>query len=76
MLSFLSVGESSLSCSAVAVYSISVRGNWHTWYGPGQRGWYRYFDDNAGSVHFSGIVPEHRVPLDVRNHFAPKKNKQ
>ena len=28
----------------------------YTWYGRGEEGIYRYFDDNAGHVHFSGIM--------------------
>jgi hypothetical protein len=32
------------------------------WFGRGEQGWYRYFDDNAGGVHFSGLVDEAAVP--------------
>lgn len=36
------------------------------WYGKGANGQiYRYFSDNAGTVHFSGIVSKHSVPADV-----------
>jgi hypothetical protein len=50
---------------APAVYETSSRGNMWTWYGKGQGGWYRYFSDNAGGVHFSGIVREAEVPTEI-----------
>jgi hypothetical protein len=51
---------------AQSVYeSGAVRGGMGTWYGRGQGGYYRYFSDNAGAVHFSGTVPEAKVPNEV-----------
>jgi RHS repeat-associated protein len=47
---------------AASVYQNASRGGMGTWYGRGQGGWYRYFSDNAGGAHFSGIVPESQVP--------------
>jgi hypothetical protein len=51
---------------ASQVYQNAVRGNMGTWYGVGKNGEiYRFFSDNAGGVHFSGIVTPQRVPNDV-----------
>nr|WP_256497826.1 hemagglutinin repeat-containing protein [Herbaspirillum sp. WGmk3] len=51
---------------AQLVYETSaVRGGMGTWYAQGQSGYYRYFYDNAGSVHFSGTVPAAQVPSGV-----------
>lgn len=51
---------------AQLVYETSaVRGGMGTWYAQGQGGYYRYFCDNAGSVHFSGTVPSAQVPSGV-----------
>jgi hypothetical protein len=51
---------------AATVYQNSVRANMGTWYGRGSNGEiYRYFTDNAGGVHFSGIVPKSQVPKEV-----------
>ena len=37
-----------------------------TWYGIGDNGeMYRFFSDNAGTVHFSGIVSQSDVPVEV-----------
>ena len=36
-----------------------------TWYAKGEGGYYRYFSDNAGTVHFSGTVPASKVPNEV-----------
>ena len=41
---------------AASAYEGAYRGNMYTWYGRGEEGIYRYFDDNAGHVHFSGIM--------------------
>jgi hypothetical protein len=43
----------------------AVRGGLGTWYSRGQDGYYRYFSDNAGTVHFSGTVPAAQVPNSV-----------
>ncbi|PTB16753.1 hypothetical protein C9I57_31850 [Trinickia symbiotica] len=43
----------------------AVRGGMGTWYAQGQGGYYRYFSDNAGTVHFSGTVPASQVPPSV-----------
>lgn len=51
---------------AEAVYQIAVRGSMGTWYGKCETGKiYRYSSDNAGTVHFSGIMERARVPKDV-----------
>jgi len=37
------------------------------WFGKGEDGQiYRFFSDNAGGVHFSGIVPMNAVPKGIR----------
>ncbi|WP_233182425.1 RHS repeat-associated core domain-containing protein [Paenibacillus sonchi] len=59
---------------AQSVYEKSVRGDMKTWYGVGKDGQiYRYFDDNAGGVHFSGTVSKESVPKDVLNQLGVKK---
>jgi RHS repeat-associated protein len=50
---------------AASVYQDAKPADIGTWYGRGIGGWYRYFSDNAGGVHFSGIVPESRVPAAI-----------
>ncbi|WP_256737681.1 RHS repeat-associated core domain-containing protein, partial [Pseudomonas sp. dw_358] len=51
---------------AESVYNDAVRGGMNSWYGNGANGdIYRYFPDNAGSSHFSGIVPSAQVPNSV-----------
>jgi hypothetical protein len=51
---------------AANVYQNSVRADIGTWYGRSADGkFYRYFSDNAGGAHFSGIVPKSRVPREV-----------
>ena len=51
---------------AQSVYEAgAVRGGFGTWYGKGEGGYYRYFSDNAGTVHFSGTVSEAKVPNEV-----------
>ncbi|TGV31305.1 hypothetical protein EN829_033400 [Mesorhizobium sp. M00.F.Ca.ET.186.01.1.1] len=48
------------------VYENAVRGDMKAWYGVGGEGEiYRDFDDNAGGVHFSGIISKENVPNDV-----------
>ncbi|WP_048848007.1 hypothetical protein, partial [Acetobacter indonesiensis] len=37
------------------------------WYGKGEQGYYRFFSDNAGTVHFSGIVKPSEVPSATKN---------
>jgi filamentous hemagglutinin len=51
---------------AQSVYQAAERGDLGTWYGLGQNGWYRFFSDNAGTVHFAGVVPENQVPILIR----------
>jgi hypothetical protein len=48
-----------------AYESGAVRANSYTWYAQGNGGYYRYFSDNAGTVHFSGTIPESQVPNSV-----------
>ncbi|MCP4352056.1 MAG: RHS repeat-associated core domain-containing protein, partial [Desulfobacterales bacterium] len=56
---------------AVQVYKNSVRSGMGEWYGIGKDGQiYRYFSDNAGGVHFSGIVQKSSVPTDVRKQLG------
>jgi filamentous hemagglutinin len=43
----------------------AIRGGMGTWYAKGEGGYYRYFSDNAGTVHFSGTVPVSKVPNEV-----------
>jgi RHS repeat-associated protein len=47
---------------AAEAYQHSVRGNMQTWYARGEQGIYRYFSDNAGGVHFSGIASPEEIP--------------
>jgi RHS repeat-associated protein len=48
------------------VYSKAIRGDMGTWFGRGSDGdIYRYFSDNAGSVHFSGTISNAQVPNEV-----------
>jgi hypothetical protein len=54
-----------IPADAEAVYQTAVRGRMGTWYGRGQQGWYRYFHNNVDAVHFSGIIREHDVPVDI-----------
>ncbi len=49
-----------------AVYETAAQGKIGVWYGQGKDGWYQYYPDNAGSVHFAGIVPDHKVPVALR----------
>ncbi|MEN5182069.1 hypothetical protein ABE501_20135 [Comamonas testosteroni] len=44
----------------------AVRGGMGTWYAKGEKGYYQYFSDNAGTVHFSGAIPDFKVPSGVR----------
>ncbi|WP_242772458.1 hypothetical protein [Brevibacillus parabrevis] len=54
-------------------YESAVRGDMKTWYGVGGEGKiYRYFDDNAGSVHFSGIVSKESIPNEVLKQLGIK----
>jgi len=50
---------------ALSVYQGATRAGMGTWYGRGNSGWYRYSSDNAGGVHFSGLVPESQVPAAI-----------
>ncbi|USG64630.1 RHS repeat-associated core domain-containing protein [Brevibacillus ruminantium] len=55
------------------VYENAVRGDMKTWYGVGGEGKiYRYFDDNAGGAHFSGIVSKESVPNEVLKQLGIK----
>jgi filamentous hemagglutinin len=60
-------GKTPLPADALSVYQNSVRGsNTSTWYGLNSSGqYYRYFYNNAGSVHFSGVIPKAQIPNDV-----------
>ncbi len=51
---------------AAAIYQTAQRAGFGEWFGKGTGGWYRYFSDNAGGSHFSGIVQEHLVPIHIR----------
>jgi len=45
----------------------AVRSGMGEWFGKGEDGQiYRFFSDNAGGVHFSGIVPMNAVPKGIR----------
>ena len=56
---------------APQVYQESIRTGMGTWYGRGADGqFYRFFSDNAGGVHFSGIIPRGQVPTSVLRHFG------
>jgi len=51
---------------ACSVYDNSVTGNIGIWYGKNADDQiYRYFSDRAGGAHFSGIMQESQVPIDV-----------
>jgi hypothetical protein len=51
---------------AAGVYQNSVRAGMGTWYGVNRQGQvYQFFSDNAGGVHFAGIVPRSKVPKEV-----------
>ena len=50
---------------AASVYQDATRANTWTWFGQGAEGWYRFFSDNAGGVHFSGTVSESLVPANI-----------
>jgi uncharacterized protein RhaS with RHS repeats len=51
---------------ACSVYDNSIRGGMGVWYGRGDNGdIYRFFSDNTGGVHFSGIVSEPQVPSSI-----------
>lgn len=57
---------------AALTYTRAVRAeNMGTWFGRGAKGWYQYFSDNAGGVHFGGIVRETDVPAHVRRTVGP-----
>jgi len=43
----------------------AVRGGMGTWYAQGETGYYQYFSDNAGTVHFSGTIPASKVPASA-----------
>ncbi|WP_157112395.1 hypothetical protein [Pandoraea faecigallinarum] len=51
--------------SRVAYEDGAVRGGMGTWYALGKTGYYQYFSDNAGTVHFSGTIPSSKVPPSV-----------
>jgi RHS repeat-associated protein len=42
---------------AAAVYQNATRTGMGTWWGRGEGGWYRYFFNNVGNVHFTGTFP-------------------
>ncbi|MGF6241210.1 hypothetical protein P3T42_002961 [Paraburkholderia sp. GAS38] len=43
----------------------AVLGGMGTWYAQGETGYYQYFSDSAGTVHFSGTIPASKVPPSV-----------
>ncbi|MGV2292272.1 hypothetical protein AAHK20_26445 [Trinickia sp. YCB016] len=47
----------------------AVRGGMGTWYAQGETGYYQYFSDNAGTVHFSGTIQASKVPASVLKIF-------
>ncbi|MEC0119532.1 polymorphic toxin-type HINT domain-containing protein [Paenibacillus apiarius] len=56
---------------AAEVYQSAARGDMKTWYGVGHDGKiYRFFDDNAGGVHFSGFMKSGDVPKPVRQQLG------
>ena len=51
---------------AAGLFQTSVRADMGTWYARGPNNQiYRYFSDNAGGVHFSGVVEKAKVPNHV-----------
>ena len=55
------------------VYEQAVQGKDGHWYGKGANGEiYRYFSDNVGGAHFSGMsggsngIPLNRIPVEIR----------
>ncbi|CAB3921996.1 hypothetical protein LMG26846_05675 [Achromobacter insuavis] len=48
-----------------AYESGAVRGKMDVWYAKGRGGYYRYFSDNAGTVHFSGTMSKSEIPNEV-----------
>ena len=59
---------------AVQAYENAVRADMGTWYGKGANGEvYRYFSDNAGGVHFSGIVSKESAPIEVLRQLGIKR---
>jgi filamentous hemagglutinin len=47
------------------VYENATQGKDGNWYGKGGNGQiYRYFPDNTGGAHFSGMTGENGIPLD------------
>ncbi|WP_127102297.1 MULTISPECIES: hypothetical protein [unclassified Asaia] len=52
---------------AEEVYEHAIRGgdtqrSQKAWYGKGEGGYYQFFYDNAGTVHFSGVIPQNELP--------------
>lgn len=59
--------------NACSVYDNSVRGDMGTWYGKGNNEEiYRFFSDNAGSVHFSGSFPISDIPTSILKQLGSK----
>jgi len=51
---------------AQSVYENSaVRGGMKRWYGKGQDGYYQYYSDNVGNMHFGGTIDSSVVPNKV-----------
>lgn len=58
---------------AEAVYAKAIRDDdISTWYGLGEQGWYQFFSNRAGTVHFAGLIEKADVPKPVRNAFGQK----
>jgi|GEM_PF-3494907 len=59
---------------AAQLYRGAILGNLGTWYAKNSKGQiYRYFSDNAKTVHFSGVITEvNDIPLHVLKHFGVK----
>lgn len=55
---------------AAGLFVDAERAGFGTWYVRGEQGWYRYFSDNAGPAHFSGIIPESDVLKTIPRHIS------
>jgi RHS repeat-associated protein len=67
---FFNVQKTPEPADAPSTYLRAARADMGTWYGPGQRGWYRFSSDNVDRVHFSGTIENAHVPVDIRRRFG------
>ncbi|MEM5789327.1 MAG: RHS repeat-associated core domain-containing protein, partial [Syntrophobacteraceae bacterium] len=55
---------------AEMVFRDAIRSGWNEWTGKSSDGsYYKYYSDNAGSAHFSGMIPENQISRDLRELF-------